>query len=562
MSPCLRDLSSNASVVSVLGSTYDWNTEPVYDHSPYVPATHGSSMYHESKQYYVRIPQFRGGTTSYSGEFTYEGWFYFTQYDGFGNDVIFTDGHEGGSNRGPFWYNNTYYMVLASTPGDWSAANAKSFGTIGKGWHHLALVRDGDTLRPFVNGVQGTTTTLSSGAALNFPNLDLLIATSWESWVSTAAFYLSEFRLVWGSALYTSNFTVPTEPLSAVTNTQVLVKPATPNISANYGSEAEVVLVGDAKSSTAQTKYASASMYFDGTGDAVRVGSTGGTADSYDLDQFDFSDEPFSIEFWMRTASPSTYQTALSFIKYNSNGGNNTPYFYINGGSNRLIYWRDDADRISGSALSADTWYHVSYNRFGGRDALYINGTVQGNTKIGNTAYEQGRMSIGQYYTTTNSFYNPTFFNGYIEDVRITKGKIRNVMPTAETFTSDSNTTFLTAHTSTITDGSSNNHTITAYGSPTVSNFGPAPGMKSIYFDGTNDYLYMGTGLFGSGDFTIEFWWYPPEDGDSWTASDVSGVGSHTFIDSRGGTRLQLWLLFSSSSSAAANSTGGYTSSY
>lgn len=556
--PCIADGSSSKHTITQDNMAVA-RVGP-YDHSPYASgfADHGSSALIESKQYYVSVPSWKGGTTSYSGEFTYEGWFYFTETDGFQNNVILSE-HPSSGNRGLLWYNNTYYAVLASSTSGWSAAGGVSFGSIGKGWHHIALVRDGDVLRPFVNGKQGTTTTLSSGAALNFPDYATLIGTGYEGWESTDAFYLGEFRIVWGSAVYTSDFTVPTEPLSAITNTVRLVRPAAPNIFDQSGDAAEIVLVGDAKSSTAQTKNASASMYFDGTGDAVRVGSTRGTADSYDLDQFAFSDEPLAIEFWMRPGA-ATKQTVVSWIKYNSSGGRNTPHFYMeNDGT--LKYWRNASIIASTSALSANTWYHVSYNRFGGRDAFYLNGTSVGTSTIGNTAYEQGRMAIGQYLTTSNGLYSSDYYNGYIEDIRVTKGKIRNVMPTAETFTSDSNTTFLTAHTTTITDGSSNNHTITTNGSPTVSNFGPAAGMKSIYFDGTDDYLSMGTGLFGSGDFTIEFWWHPSEDGDSYTSSSGT-VTSHTFIDSRGGTRLQLWHNFSSSSSAAANSTGGYTASY
>jgi len=64
-------------------------------------------------------------------------------------------------------------------------------------------------------------------------------------------------------------------------------------------------------------------------------------------------------------------------------------------------------------------------------------------------------------------------------------------------------------------------------------------------------------------DFTIEFWWYPPPDGDAWTRSlDNATMQSHTFIDSRGGTRIQLWHSFPTGYSSSANSTGGYTASY
>ena len=563
MSPNLKDISSNASTVTSYGSTFEFNTIGPYNFASYAAASHGASVYFDGTDDALRTADHTSLSLGTS-DFTVEAWIKpsntSTAYRALVSDNAY------GQNSGSWCiYQYGTKLYIASNTG--SGGNAISTlggsgNTVIKAneWQHIAFTRSSNTARLFHNGVQiGSDTTLST----NFTDDQILIGANNHAGGYPAydyIGYISDVRVVKGSAVYTSAFTPPTLPLTAITYTSLLTCNDTPNIYDADGSRAEIVLVGDAKSSTAQTKYASASMYFDGTGDAVRVGSTEGTGTSYDLDQFAFSDEPFSIEFWMRP-SIVTKQAVVSWIKYNGSGGRNTPHFYFeNDGT--LKYWRNASIIASTSALSTNTWYHVSYNRFGGRDAFYLNGTVAGNSTIGNTAYEQGRMSIGQYYTTTNTLYNTQPFNGYLEDIRVTKGKIRNVMPTAETFTADSNTTFLTAHTSTITDGSSNNHTITTTGSPTVSNFGPAPGMKSIYFDGVNDYLNMGTGLFANTDFTIEFWFYPPEDGDGYTTSDNITSANHTFTDSRGGVRLQLWYNITSGSSAANASTGGYTSNY
>ena len=571
--PCIFDGSSSEHAI-----TQD-NVEMArigpYDHSPYSASSHGASVYFPGATGdYVTLGASSPSYPNFgTGAYTIEMWIYPTQDT---TGALFTTHRQavasgmyvsqaGNANlvHGSYIGGGTSGNISGSS--GISAGNAYSGNdtlTI-NGWNHVAVSRAStatNQTKMFVNGKLKLTYT--DGSDYSTYSYGPQIGQYAGGTVYPYQGWVSDLRVVKGTAVYTTDFTPPTSPLTAVTNTELLTCNDAANISDQSG-DAEIILVADAKSSTAQTKNASASMYFDGSGDAVRVGSTRNINNEADLDQFAFSDEPLSIEFWMRTATPSTTQTALSFIKYNSNGGNNTPYFYVHGSSNRLKYWRDGSDQIQGSVLSADTWYHVSYNRFGGRDALYINGTAQGNTTISNTAYEQGRMVIGQYLDTTSALYTAGWFNGYIEDVRVTKGKIRNVMPTAETFTSDSNTTFLTAHTSTITDGSSNNHTITTGGSPTVYDFGPAPGMKSIYFDGTDDYLYMGTGLFANTDFTIEFWWYPTEDGAAWTRSyDNATMQSHTFIDSRGGTRIQLWHKFGGSSSAAANSTGGYTANY
>ena len=556
MGPFPRDISSNASTVTVLGTTNKSvaDSPSPYDHVTYSPSSHGASVYFDGTGDYLTVPtsaDFNYGT----GDYTIEFWHYPETIEV--QSIIDQRSQDSPGQAVPLiWLNSNgyYYFYINGS----NVMNTGNNSVIANRWYHVVLQKSSNTTKFFLNGVhKGSTYTdnltyIAGGT--------LYIGKRWTAGPFALDGHIADFRIVKGTAVYNhSGFTPPTAPLTAIANTKLLTCNDTPNIYDADGSRAEIALVGDAKSSTAQTKYASASMYFDGNGDVVRVGSTGGTADSYDLDQFAFSDEPFSIEFWMRASALPASATVLSFIKYNGNGGNNTPHFYMNTSS--LKYWRDGSDQIVASGLSTNTWYHVSYNRFSGRDALYINGTVQGNTNISNTAYEQGRLALGQYYNTTNGLASSAYFNGYIEDLRVTKGKIRNVMPTAETFTADSNTTFLTAHTSTITDGSSNNHTITTSGSPTVYDFGPAPGMKSIYFDGTNDYLSMGTGLFANTDFTIEFWWYPPEDGDSYSTGDITS-SSHTFIDSRGGVRLQLWYNITSSSSSANASTGGYTSGY
>ena len=65
----------------------------------------------------------------------------------------------------------------------------------------------------------------------------------------------------------------------------------------------------------------------------------------------------------------------------------------------------------------------------------------------------------------------------------------------------------------TFTDSSLNAITVTAVGNAQVSTTQAKYGGASAYFDGSGDYLdTAGTGIataFGTGDFTIEFWYYP-----------------------------------------------------
>ena len=80
---------------------------------------------------------------------------------------------------------------------------------------------------------------------------------------------IAEPRIINGTALYTSAFTPPAAPLTAVTNTNFLVKGINSSIIDKSQSIPSLFLWNDTKSSTAQYKFLTSSMYFDGTGDYI-----------------------------------------------------------------------------------------------------------------------------------------------------------------------------------------------------------------------------------------------------------------------------------------------------
>jgi hypothetical protein len=106
------------------------------------------------------------------------------------------------------WYiNATIQMVSA-------AISANS-------WYHVAIVRVGPTTTMYVNGVSAASfaDSISYANSVNHPALG----------GNTAAFggvnlngFLSNFRIVKGTAVYTANFTPPTSPLTAISGTSLL----------------------------------------------------------------------------------------------------------------------------------------------------------------------------------------------------------------------------------------------------------------------------------------------------------------------------------------------------
>jgi hypothetical protein len=80
-------------------------------------------------------------------------------------------------------------------------------------WHHIALVGLGTTWNLYVDGVLARTTTWSEGSKPNITDGDAWIG----GWGGNERFngYVSNFRYVIGTAVYTSNFSSPSPPLAA-----------------------------------------------------------------------------------------------------------------------------------------------------------------------------------------------------------------------------------------------------------------------------------------------------------------------------------------------------------
>jgi hypothetical protein len=90
-------------------------------------------------------------------------------------------------------------------------------------WHHVAVTRQGTTLRLFIDGVLGNTVTCAPTALANFSAGGTLIGTSNVGFGTTPPVnsnqayvgYIDEVRVV-GSCLYTANFVPPAVPFTAV----------------------------------------------------------------------------------------------------------------------------------------------------------------------------------------------------------------------------------------------------------------------------------------------------------------------------------------------------------
>ena len=141
-------------------------------------------------------------------------------------------------------------------------------------WYHVAVVKDtasatsGNT-KIFVNGNLEATTAVS-GTFYSESSNPLEIGRDSRSTTDYFQGYISNLRAVKGTALYTSDFTPPSSPLTAVTNTKLLCCQGGTNVDASPSAHSFQVIIG-VPALTSVGPSASKYFEFDGTDDYVNA---------------------------------------------------------------------------------------------------------------------------------------------------------------------------------------------------------------------------------------------------------------------------------------------------
>ena len=119
--------------------------------------------------------------------------------------------------------NGVYPAMFRNDTGDYiyyfvdSARRIDNISITYKKWFHLALCRSSGTTRLFIDGVEKG----SFADSFNYISNDIKLGLS-PGDTNDLTGFISNYRVVNGTALYTSNFTPPTAPLTNVTNTKLL----------------------------------------------------------------------------------------------------------------------------------------------------------------------------------------------------------------------------------------------------------------------------------------------------------------------------------------------------
>jgi hypothetical protein len=369
-------------------------------------------------------------------------------------------------------------------------------------WVHFAFVRASGTLSAYANGVRGDTVANS----VNLGNVDVL-SIGFNGSSATFLGYISNVRILKGTALYSgATYTVPTAPLTAITNTSLLTCKSNRFID-NSANNFTITRNGDVSvqvfspfSPTASYDAGTngGSGYFDGSGDTLSVP---------DNTALEFGSGDFTIETFFYTTSTSDQTIVAKWATSNLSwylGFGTGLGFYIDVGAGAVL-------ALPLSSVTANQWNHIAVTRSGADLKLFVNGTQSGSTyNIGASTILDTSASV---VIGRDGGLNP-FFTGYISNLRVLKGTAQytaNFTPPTAPLTAISNTQLLLNYTNAGVIDNAMMNNLETVGNAQISTTQSKWGGSSIAFDGTGDQLSSPTSVnnsLGTGDFTVECWVY------------------------------------------------------
>jgi len=494
----------------------------------------------------ISSPTIGGSGVSY----TMEGWFYFTAVNGVDNQNIFCTGNNVYPNR---WIidaqiTSTFVRLRLVTESNSILFDGSQVSMGLNTWVHLAAVNN-NSANTFTFYINGTAAGSRAAVSLTSTSAYQLFCNS-SSFSGTLPFYVSNFRIVNGTAVYTSNFTPATSPLTAISGTTLLTFQSN-RFKENSGSGSTLVLNGPhsiqrfspfspgASYSAATT---GGSAYFDGTGDFLTVADNA----AVNLPAGDFT-----IEGWfyaLENSDTIINKDGLYAVAY--------PQYDVSLTTANKLQVQFGAGNQAATPCSTyagtttvpfNTWNHFAAVRTGSTIKVFLNGNQEVSTAQG-AAIVAGPRTLDFAITRAQT---PTHWNGYVAEFRIIKGTAlytASFTPPTTPLTAIANTSFLFSATNAGIIDSTMQNNLETVGDAKISTTQSKFGSSSMYFDGTGDYLYIPASAnfgFGTGDWTIEGWIYMTDSARYNTIFDTRvGTGTQSGSFSIGifsGGRMQLF---------------------
>ena len=255
----------------------------------------------------------------------------------------------------------------------------------------------------------------------------------------------------------------------------------------SYGLPHTITASGATNHSTAQQKFGTSSILFDGTTDKLTAASHA---------DFNLLEKDFTFDMWVNFDVISNFQIVdikgyadgLSFRMQEPGGSGKIGCYIAN--NNHTWNW----------VPSTGTWYHLALVRYGDSLKCYVDGsalTATAGGNVGGQSIAQGALQIGQELTGGTAI----DFDGYIDDWRFSNiaRYTGNFTVPSTTNTNDSNTILLIQ--SNTTNGSttfvdSSGAAVNTSGTITSNvSANPSYGQSIVSYSGTGSAATVGHGL-------------------------------------------------------------------
>lgn len=471
------------------------------------------------------------GLDGFDGDFTIEFWI---QYYSFPSISVILDKGWNGSAYAPylFYTSGTSLLLYSSSTGSsWNitSGTAIATGLVAGRWYHIAVSRSGSSMRFFVNGVLGTTVTTTATFVNRTDRLFVGSSGNHANWFNGL---LSNLRIVKGTAVYTSSFDPPIEPLTAISGTTLLLfnQPVAKHNSLIVNDSSKVghgLIANGLPSSGTFGPYNPNgwSYYFDGSGDYLTI--------PYNTDYYNWWTDNFTIECWIYPESNTNVSyvsgVAQSVVVGNRAFNSTTNYWSFGplaDGTVSFYYYNGAAQSVTSTAtVNFNQWNHVAMTHrtaAGGVIDIFVNGVASGSSSLSGTPQSSAGVPL------TISAGNNLYYRGYVSNLRIVKGEAlyfsgsspyevagEPLKPYNSNILFGGYTTLLIGRNNITFDESPIKALITRNGDTRLDNFSPFRGTTisynaySNFFSVNGDHLTISANSSfapSTNDFSVEFW--------------------------------------------------------
>lgn len=431
-----------------------------------------------------------------TGDFTIEGWYYLVNAGAY-QSLMDWRGSGADGNYPALFRNNTgnyiYYYVNSAV----RITNVEiSYNT----WFHVSICRFSGITKLFIDGKEKG----SFQDSFNYVSRDILLGLSSSS-SNDIKGNISNYRVIKGIGLYTSDFKPPMRELEVTPETVLLACQSKSNatlektgktIIAN-GNAVACELTPGLLTPVPKDGGGSAitgSVEFDGNDDYLQVAANSDLSFTGD----------FTVEYWVYMSKSEADMRQIGSNNYHVAGKNGNWYFGIHNESTPNVYFytydgQSNAEFVGVTYTSSlNSWYHLAAARVGNTLTIYVNGVKLTSGTISKDLIDGsvGGIQIGRLPSYG-------YHNGFISNLRVNKGTAlytADFTPPTRELKNVPGTVLLCCQDEDNVTTEVTGKTITGYGDPAPSNFTPQVGDdRQVTFEGvtkinSDAYFYLPTG--------------------------------------------------------------------